>query len=69
MIFSPFSKRGNSRSVTYTNSSILIALSRGVLVGASVAGLLSVLSGLIDLTDSGDDTAFFLIFGTLFTII
>ena len=69
MIFSPFSKRGNSQSVTYTNSSILLAISRGVLVGASAAGLLSVLSGLIDLTDSGDDTAIFLIFGTLITII
>ena len=63
MIFSLFSTRGNSQSVSYINSPIWIAVSRGMLFGISAAGLLAVLSGLVDLTDSGGDTAFFLIFG------
>ena len=66
MIFSLYSKRGNSQSVSYVNSPILIAVSRGILVGVSSTGLLAVLSGLVDLTDSGGDTAFFLIFGIFF---
>ena len=69
MIFSLYSKRGNSQSVSYVNSPIWIAVSRGILVGVSSAGLLAVLSGLVDLTDSGGDTAFFLIFGILTTLI
>ena len=69
MIFSLFSTRGNSQSVSYINSPIWIAVSRGMLFGISAAGLLAVLSGLVDLTDSGGDTAFFLIFGTLATVI
>ena len=69
MIFSLFSKRSDSQSVTYINSSIQIAVSRGILIGFSAAGFLAVLSGLIDLTDSGTDTAVFLIFGTLITLI
>ena len=68
MIFSLFQKRGSSRNISYVSSPILIAASRGGLIGISAAGLLSVLSGLIDLTDSGDDTAVFLIFGTLTTV-
>ena len=69
MIFSLFQKRGSSRNISYVSSPILIAASRGGLIGISAAGLLAVLSGLVDLTDSGGDTAFFLIFGTLVTVI
>ena len=69
MIFSLLSTRGNSQNVSYINSPIWIAVSRGMLFGISAAGLLAVLSGLVDLTDSGGDTAFFLIFGTLATVI
>jgi len=68
VIFSLFPKRGDSRNISYVNSPILVAVSRGGLFGISVAGLLAVLSGLIDLTGSGDDTAVFLIFGTLTTV-
>ena len=68
MIFSRLSVRVNSGSVTTVNSPVLVALSRGALVGIFAVGLLAIISGLLDLSDSGNDTPSFLIFGTLITI-
>ena len=49
-------------------SSTLSAIVRGIVGGVSVVGLLSITSGLIDLTGTGEDTSKLLIFGSIITL-
>ena len=68
MISSQSLIRTGSRSFNSVKSSVLIALYSGALLGISAVGFLSIISGLVDLSDSGEDTATFLIYGTALTI-
>ena len=68
MILSPSFRAGLFKKGSPLISPSLVAVCRGIVGGVSVVGFLSIASGLIDLTGSGEDTSKLLIFGTIITL-
>jgi len=62
-------KAGVSNKSFFVTSSTLVATCLGIASGTSIAGLLSIASGLVDLTGTGEDTSVLLIFGSFITLI
>ncbi|MDP6965602.1 MAG: potassium transporter TrkG, partial [Acidimicrobiales bacterium] len=65
MILSRPFRAGTSSKGNFVVSPSLLAACRGIVAGVSVIGFLAIVSGLIDLTGTGDDTSKLLIFGSL----